>query len=500
MSAAAGGMSLLANLPALQVAVPLIAAPLCTFLRFRNGAWGFALLVSAVVFWMAWTLLQQVLDGGTISYHMGGWAPPIGIEYRVDRANAFVLLIVATISLITLPFAKKTVEREVPTDKHHLFYSAWLLCVTGLLGIAITGDAFNVFVFLEISSLSSYVLIAAGRDPRALTASFQYLVLGTLGATFILIGVGLLYIMTGTLNMVDLADRIPDVADTNAVRAAFAFIVIGIGLKLALFPLHRWLPGAYTNAPSAVTIFLAATATKVAVYVLLRMVFTVFGLEFALSMPYREVFFVLGTLGILFASISAIDQPNVKRMLAYSSVAQIGYIALAISLVSVDGVAAGLVHIFNHALMKGALFMAAAAIIYRLGADRIEDLAGLARSMPWTMLAFVLAGLSMIGVPLTAGFISKWALIAASINQGNWIAVIVVLVGSLLALLYIGRVAEAAYLKPAPERKTPVREAPLALLAPMYVLIAANFWFGIDTRLTLDIATRGAEVLVGGAP
>ncbi len=490
-------MSVLEWMP-FSVLLPLIAAPVCALLPGRWLPWSLTFLAVAASAAITAFVLPAAVDE-PLRYAFGNWPPPIGIEYRVDAVNALLALLIAWMGIIILPFAKLTVDREVP-ERQGPFYALFLLAMAGLMGIVLTGDAFNVFVFLEISSLSTYALIAHGRKRAALLSSFRYLIMGTLGATFYLIGIGLLYIMTGTLNMVDLADRIPDVADTNAVRAAFAFIVIGIGLKLALFPLHRWLPGAYTNAPSAVTIFLAATATKVAVYVLLRMVFTVFGLEFALSMPYREVFFVLGTLGILFASISAIDQPNVKRMLAYSSVAQIGYIALAISLVSVDGVAAGLVHIFNHALMKGALFMAAAAIIYRLGADRIEDLAGLARSMPWTMLAFVLAGLSMIGVPLTAGFISKWALIAASINQGNWIAVIVVLVGSLLALLYIGRVAEAAYLKPAPERKTPVREAPLALLAPMYVLIAANFWFGIDTRLTLDIATRGAEVLVGGAP
>ncbi|MEX0915945.1 MAG: proton-conducting transporter membrane subunit, partial [Wenzhouxiangellaceae bacterium] len=266
---------------------------------------------------------------------------------------------------------------------------------------------------------------------------------------------------------------------------------------LALFPLHRWLPGAYANAPSAITVFVAATATKVAVYVLLRLVFSVFGAEFALDMPYREVFFTLGIIGILFASISAIDQPTAKRMLAYSSVAQIGYIALAISLVTVGGLAAGLVHIFNHALMKGALFMAVGAVIYRLGSNRIRDFDGLAKSMPWTMLAFVLAGLSIIGVPLTAGFISKWALIQAAITEGNWVAVIVVLAGSLLAVIYIGRIVEAAYLRPAPEDRAPVREVGPWMMLPLWLLIAANFWFGIDTSLTLDTATRGAEVLMG---
>ena len=490
-------MTVLEWLP-FSVLVPLIAAPVCALLPGRLLPWLLAFASVAASAVITAFVLPAAIDE-TLRYSFGNWPPPIGIEYRVDSVNALLAVLIAWMGVIILPWARLSVNREVP-ERQGPFYALFLLALAGLMGIVLTGDAFNVFVFLEISSLSTYALIAHGRKRAALLSSFRYLIMGTLGATFYLIGVGLLYIMTGTLNMADLAERVPDVADTNAVRAAFAFIVIGLGLKLALFPLHRWLPGAYTNAPSAVTVFLAATATKVAVYVLLRMVFTVFGLDFALDMPYQTVFFTLGIVGILFASISAIGQPNVKRMLAYSSVAQIGYIALAISLVSVDGVAAGLVHIFNHALMKGALFMAAGAIIYRLGADRMSDIAGLARSMPWTMLAFVLAGLSMIGVPLTAGFISKWALIQAAILQGNWFAVVVVLVGSLLAVLYIGRVAEAAYLKPAPERAEPVREAPLGLLLPMYVLIVANFWFGIDTRLTLDVAMHGAELLVGGAP
>jgi len=300
--------------------------------------------------------------------------------------------------------------------------------------------------------------------------------------------------------MADMAERIPEVADTRAVRAAFVFIMVGLGLKLALFPLHRWLPGAYSNAPSAITVFLAATATKVAVYVMLRMVFSVFGVEFALSMPYEEFFLVLGGIGILYASVQAIGQRTAKRMLAYSSVAQIGYIALAVGFVSIDGLTAGLVHLFNHALMKGALFMAVGAVVYRLGSNRIEDFAGLGREMPWTMLGFTLATLSMIGVPLTAGFISKWVLLQAAIADGHWIVVGVVAVGSMLAVVYLGRIIEAAYLRPAPEGRAPVREVGLWFQLPMWVLVLANFWFGIDTSLTLGTATRGAEVLLGVGP
>lgn len=479
-----------------SVLVPLIAAPVCALLPGRVLPWALAMLAVAGSAVISAFVLPAALDE-PLRYAFGNWPPPIGIEYRVDAVNAFLALLVSAMAVVILPWTRLSVNREVP-DRQGPFYGLFLLALAGLMGITLTGDAFNVFVFLEISSLSTYALIAHGPRRAALLSSFRYLIMGTLGATFYLIGIGLLYIMTGTLNMADLADRIPEVADTRAVRAAFGFIVVGLGLKLALFPLHRWLPGAYANAPSAVTVFLAATATKVAVYVLLRLVFTVFGVEFALAMPYREMFFTLGAIGILFASVQAIEQVTAKRMLAYSSVAQIGYIALAISFVTVDGLAAGLVHIFNHALMKGALFMAVGAVIFRLGTNRIEDFAGLAREMPLTMLAFVLAGLSMIGVPLTAGFISKWVLIQAAIAEGSWLAVVIVLVGSLLAVIYIGRIAEAAYLRPAPENRKPVREVGPWLLVPMWILVLANFWFGIDTSLTLDTATRGAEVLIGG--
>ncbi|MGB0513886.1 MAG: monovalent cation/H+ antiporter subunit D family protein [Wenzhouxiangellaceae bacterium] len=481
-----------------SVLVPLIAAPVCALLPGRVLPWLLALLsvlASAVI--SAFVLPEAVQ--GTMSYQFGNWPPPIGIEYRVDAVNALLALLISMMALMIVPWMRQSVNKEVP-ERQGPFYALFLLAMSGLMGITLTGDAFNVFVFLEISSLSTYALVAYGRKRAALLSSFRYLIMGTLGATFYLIGVGLLYIMTGTLNMADLAERIPEVSDTRAVRAAFGFIMIGLALKLALFPLHRWLPGAYSNAPSAVTVFLAATATKVAVYVMLRMVFSVFGVDFALAMPYQEFFLVLGAIGILFASVQAIGQGTAKRMLAYSSVSQIGYIALAVGFVSIDGLAAGLVHIFNHALMKGALFMAVGAVIFRLGTNRIDDFAGLGREMPLTMLAFVLAGLSMIGVPLTAGFISKWTLIQAAIAASHWWAVVVVVIGSLLAVIYIGRIAEAAYLRPSPEGRAPVREVGPWLLAPMWILVLANFWFGIDTDLTLGTAIRGAEVLLGGPP
>ena len=484
----------------LLVVVPLIAAPVVAILPRGRLPWAVAFIVAASCAALAGMQLWAVLYEGAISYELGGWAPPWGIEYRIDAVNAFVALIVATIAAITLPYALLSAEREIPEDKIPLFYSAMLLCLTGLLGITQTGDIFNVFVFLEISSLASYALISLGRQRQAFTAAYQYLIMGTIGATFYLIGVGLVYSQTGSLNMQDLATILPGVLHLNTVETGFAFIMVGIALKLALFPLHLWLPNAYTYAPSVVTVFLAATATKVAVYVMLRILFTVFPQGFALTTPADELFIVAGIAGIITASVYAIYQENIKRLLAYSSVAQVGYMVLGIGFASTTGLTAALVHLFNHALMKGALFMAVGAIVYRIGACRMEQIQGLGRSMPWTFGAIVIGGLSLIGVPGTAGFISKWYLVVAALEQQAWISVAVILSGSLLAVVYVGKLIEALYFKPVSDAGKAVSEAPILLLLPTWALVLANVYFGLDTDLTVGVAEKAAAILGGMQP
>ena len=281
----------------------------------------------------------------------------------------------------------------------------------------------------------------------------------------------------------------------------FAFLTVGLSLKIALFPLHLWLPNAYAYAPSAVTAFLAATSTKVAIYLLMRFIYAVFTPVYPLeSLPLESFFLPLALIAIAAASTVAIFQNDIKRMLAYSSIAQIGYIVLGISLVSVPGLTASLVHLFNHALMKGALFMCMGNVLLRTGSVHIDAFRGLGRTMPLTMFAFVIAGLSLLGMPLTVGFISKWYLVQAALNEGWWPVAIVILASSLIVIAYIWRVVEAAYFQPPPEDGRDIREAPLSMLIPTWILAAACVYFGIDTSLTLGVAERAAGLLWGTIP
>ena len=488
-----------AHFPVLQVAVPMIAAPICILLRQRDLPWTVAAVATWAAFLLSWALYLEVREVGVISYALGSWPAPWGIEYRVDSLNVYVLLVVSGVSAIVMLFARDSILAEFGRDRDYLFYSAYLLAFSGLLGVTITGDAFNLFVFLEISSIGTYILIAVGRDKRALVASFQYLIIGTTGATFIVIGVGFLYAMTGTLNMVDLVDRVRPYGANPAILVAYAFLVVGASIKLALFPLHLWLPNAYMLAPSMVSAFLAATATKVAMYVLLRFVFTVFGPEFSfetlrLGLPLA----VLAIAGIFATSMVAIFQNDIKRMLAYSSVAQIGYMVLGASLNTVHGLAAGLMHLFNHALMKGALFCAVGCLVYRVGSSDVNAFAGAGRRMPWTMAAFCAGGLSLIGVPLTAGFISKWYLILAVIERGWWPLAALFVLSSMLAVIYIWRVVEPAYFREPPPGAAGMAEAPVSLLVPTWILVLANIWFGIETSFNVDGAFAAARSLLEG--
>lgn len=499
MSADGGSVNLLEHLPALQVAVPMLGSVVVAMVRNGRLAWVLSLAVALSLPVISLLLLQEVMANGPISYALGGWAPPIGIEYRVDAVNAFLLVLVSVMGALVMLYAPRSMAQEIAKPRQAWFCSMMLMCMCGLLGMAISGDAFNIFVFTEISSLSMYVLIAMGKDRRALVAAYQYLLIGTIGATFYVIGVGLLFVLTGSLNLVDIAIRLQDVDQLRSSAVALAFIGVGIGLKLALFPLHLWLPNAYAFAPSTVTAFLASTATKVAVYLLARFALSIYGVDVLRADLGQGILLIsLAVLGMLAPSIVAIFQTNVKRMLAYSSVAQIGYIILGIALLSEAGLTGGLAHVFNHAVIKACLFLAVGCMVYSTGITKIEDMAGIGRTMPVTMGAFVIAGLGLIGVPGTAGFVSKWYLIQGAAEQGMWWLVAAIVVASLLAMFYVGRIVEIAWFREPQGRSHDPADTPIEMLVITWVLAIAVIYFGVQTDISAGVPAEAAKILLEG--
>ena len=491
--------ALVPHFPVLQVVIPLITAPLIVLVRNKTAAWFLATLCAFIGFYISVDLLQTVRTSGPITYEIGNWPRHVGIVYHIDVANAYILTIISAIAIFVFPYAKLSVEKEIDEHKIHFFYAAMILCLTGLMGIAATGDAFNVFVFLEISSLSTYAIVAMGdkegEPPRASLAAYRYLIMGTIGGTFILLVIGFLYMMTGTLNMAELSEKIPALSETTTIRAALAFITVGSSIKLALFPLHMWLPNTYTHAPSVVSAFLSSTATKVSYYVLLRVLFTWFGVALAEQATHLKFIIApMALIAIFLGSLNAIKQTNIKKLLAFSSIAQIGYMVLGLSFNNINGLTGGIIHLFNHALMKGGLFLVVGCIYFRMDSVDLKDLKGIGRLMPWTMFAFTLGGLGLIGVPFTAGFISKWYLVLGALDSGAWWMAGLILIASLLAVVYIFKVLEVAYFHE-PEEGRVVKEAPLGMLVPTYVLILASIYFGINTDPMLSAAQEAAEML-----
>lgn len=492
------------HLPILLVIVPLFGSVLVTFARKGIVAWFLTLVVTLMLPVISIALTAKVIETGQpIIYQIGNWPAPIGIVYKVDQLAGLVLTVISVIGAVIMPFARRSIAAEIQERAQSWYYAMYLLCLCGLLGIVITGDAFNAFVFLEVSSLATYVLIAMGRHRRALLAAYQYLIMGTIGATMYIIGVGLLYVVTGTLNFDDLATRLPlainDPGYRDAVLTALGFIVVGVSLKLALFPMHVWLPNAYAYAPSVATAFLAGTATKAAIYLLLRLMFSVFGVALTIdSLPLPEILLVLAIAAMFIASFSAVFEENAKRMLAYSSIAQVGYIMLGVALVNQSGLIGSLAHIANHAVMKTALFLALGAVFYRIGSVMYSDMSGIGRKMPLTMGAFALAGIGLMGTPGTAGFISKWYLGVGAIEADMYSVVFLIVASSLISVIYIGRITEVVWFRAPSECAKNAKEAPLSMLIPMWLLAGATVYLGFDTRATVDVAAKAAEVLLGG--
>jgi len=497
-------MTLIEHLPVLVITIPILASLLILVAGWwdRRFCYPISLVTILSQFGAAVIILAQVMREGPIRYHLGGWAPPLGIELAIDSFNGFVLVTILLLAAATAVYARRSVEHEIGPEKTVSFYVLFQLLVTGLVGMTITGDIFNLYVFLEISSIAAYTLIASARKPRSYLASFNYLILGSIAGGFILIGTGNLYAATGALNMLDMARLLPASFELATVHAGFLFLVIGYSIKAAFFPLHIWLPDAYAESPSAVTILISTVMSKVSVYALLRIIFTIFTTAYIIDVfPVTGFILFIATVAMIAGAVLAIAQSDLKRMLAYSSVSQIGYIMFALGVANQVALEGGILHILGHAVMKGCLFMVAGLIIYRVGTSRLSDLEGIAKVMPISCAAFALAGASMIGIPPTIGFMSKYYLVLGALEAGHWAYAAILLLGSLLAVGYIWRFIEIAYFRGNRDggRRARTLEAPASMLAPMVVLALLCLFLGIFVEGLMEIVGPAAALLLGGA-
>jgi multicomponent Na+:H+ antiporter subunit D len=481
------------NLHLYVLAAPLLTAFAVNLLGRLSRNWVAPLSLGALGFSTLGSLfvLLRVLREGGYSYTVGNWPAPYGIELLIDPLSALMLLLISGVALPATVSALKSVEREHP-GQEHLFFTQYLILIAGLMGLVVTADAFNLYVLLEITSITTYGLIAMGKG-RAPLASFNYIIMGSIGACFYLLGVGYLYILTGSLNMADIAQILGGMQESPALATAFAFMLVGLWVKMAFFPLHGWLPHAYSLAPTGAGLLIAPLMTKVTVYLMIRVIFSIFTPDYAFfqhALVQSGIVWVAAA-AILCASALALAQRDLRRMLTYIIVAEVGYMVGGVWLANANGLTGAILHIVNDALMTLCLFLAAAAISYRTGGLGFDRLQGLYRKMPITMAAFTVGAFSMIGVPPTCGFFSKWYLILGGIDAGQWGFVAALVISSLINAILFFRIIEIGFFF-APDEKhghghshephgSVIEEAPQQMLQPLVLVAIALIVVGLSS-------------------
>lgn len=422
-------------------------------------------------------ICADVAANGALRYKLGGWDPPMGIEYVIDYLNAPVLVLIAAVAMLAIFYSQSLLSEMKGRLAHYI--TLYILLVTGLLGITVTGDAFNLYVLLEITSLTSYALLGAAGG-RAIFSTFRYLIAGTIAASFYLLGVGYLYMKTGTLNMADLATKLPALADSPAIMLAFTLIMIGLFIKMGFFPLHGWLPNAYTTANSPTACLVAPLMTKVSVYIMIRIMFSVFAPSYVFdALAWQQIIVYLACGAIFFGAFSALAQRDLRRMFTYIIVAEIGYMVGGAWLGNSMGLTGAIYHIVADGAMTLCLFMALGCVIRNTGGSQLENLREGFAKMPWTMGAFVIGGLAIIGLPPTCGFFSKWYLLSGAWEAGQYLFMGALLTSSLVNVLIFFRIIETAFF-PAKDaghdhhHEAPERcEAPATMLIPLWIVAIA---------------------------
>ena len=461
----------------LFVALPLGAAfviPLAGHIWKSLGG-----IISVIITAVLVILAVQRIGAPDVIYAVGGWAPPFGINLVGDALSGFFHLIIAIVAFLIAVYSLAYMKRFTSTV---WFYCLFMLMVAGMNGVVASGDLFNIYVFLEIAAFSSYALVAFGIDREELEASFKYLVLGGLGSSFILFGIAFMYSITGTLNLADIARVLQRGGNTHMVQFISAMFIMGFGTKAALIPFHAWLPDAHPSAPAPISAMLSGLLIKaLGVYCIIRIFFNVIGFNMSFSM----VFIVLGVLSMVIGALLAIGQHDFKRMLAYSSISQMGYIILGLGLGNPLGIIGGLFHLLNHAFFKSLLFLCSGAVEYATGTRDLRQLGGLWKKMPVTSVTCSIASMSISGIPPLGGFFSKLLIIIATVQAYDtlgptayFLAAVSVFV-SFLTIVYFVKLQKMALFGAVPERLKNVREVPFVMWSVLVVLAVFCIAFGV---------------------
>jgi len=472
--------------PVLLIAVPLGAAFSIPLLSFISGkivkfvppiALVFNLIVSL-------SLIPKVLVN-PIVVSLGGWQPPFCINLVAGPVGILFSTVIALVGLLVSIYALDYIK-EGAVEKYHMLY---LLLLTGATGVVLTGDIFNLFVFFEMLCISSYVLVAYLGDRAGIESSIKYLIQGSVVSSLILIAVGLLYGLFGTLNMADIARNIDSISPISLFVPLVLFIT-GLGVEAALFPLNAWLPDAHSSAPSSISAILSGIAIEVGIYAVARVVFTIFG---ASSILLFMMF--LGVLTLLVGEMSAFSQNNIKRLLAYSSIGQIGLILFALGIGTSYGITGGLFQFISHALSKSLLFLTVGYMIYRTGSMEISSLEGMGKRMPLSSLAFTIGAFSLIGLPPFVGFPSKFLIVRAALTEGEVLfAVLIglVLLGTVIEGTYFFRVIQVMYFK-GETADTVKEDAPFVAMVPISILTILIIVIGIFPGLVTNVLNSAAS-------
>ena len=437
---------------------------------------------------IALSLLPQVMNAPII-ISISGWTAPLAINLVVGPLGLGLAILISLVGFLVSIYGIGYIHEE-PKEKYHMLV---LTLLTGATGMVLTGDIFNLFVFFEILSLSSYALTGYNRDRGGTEAAIKYLIQGSIGSAFILIGIALLYGITGTLNMADIAAHTTG-ADPTLLFMAMSLLIVGFGVEAALFPLNAWLPDAHSSAPSSVSALLSGIAIETGAYAVARIVYTVFD-----SHGIMLVLAILGVVTLLIGEMSAFRQKDdIKRLLAYSSIGQMGLIMLAFGIASDAGVFAALFQLVSHTLAKALLFLASGYIIYRVGSKKLSALAGLGRKMPFTGAMIAIAVLSLVGVPPFAGFMSKFSIVRAALAQHSATytgLIVLVLVATVIEMGYFMKLLQIMFFTEA-KAEGAVKELPLSALIPITILAALIIAIGIYPHMITGLLQQAANGLV----